>query len=116
MQAQADRPESIPNVLSDDEPESAHQAMTSAGLAAKHLVDFTLALIGVICLAPLLLLIGILIKLDSPGPVFFRQRRAGVGGTMFGIFKFRTMVDGAYQMGSRLTVKRDPRNTRLGRL
>jgi lipopolysaccharide/colanic/teichoic acid biosynthesis glycosyltransferase len=90
--------------------------MSPAGLAAKHLLDFALALLGVICLAPLLLLIGILIKLDSPGPVFFRQKRAGCGGTTFGIFKFRTMVDGAYQMGSRLTVKRDPRITRLGRL
>src|SRR5262249_15686477 len=46
---------------------------------------------------------------------FFRQQRAGRRGKLFAIFKFRTMVHGAYQMGSRLTVKRDPRITRLGK-
>lgn len=116
MQAHADQTDSLPNVLTDTAPEAVRRAMGPAGLAAKHLLDFSLALFGVICLAPLLLLIGILIKLDSPGPVFFRQKRAGCGATTFRIFKFRTMVDGAYQMGSRLTVKRDPRITRLGRL
>jgi lipopolysaccharide/colanic/teichoic acid biosynthesis glycosyltransferase len=116
MQVQADRSEPIPTVVSETEADKAQRYMTSAGLTAKHVVDFLLALAGVICLAPLLLLIAVLIKLDSPGPVFFRQKRAGCGGTMFRIFKFRTMVDGAYRMGSRLTVKRDPRITRLGRL
>lgn len=83
-------------------------------LAAKHAFDFLLALFGTICVAPVLALVAILIKLDSPGPVFFRQRRVGQGGKPFHIFKFRTMVDGAYLMGSRLTTKRDPRITRLG--
>ena len=90
-------------------------AMTPVGMLAKHGVDFLLALFGVLCLLPLLGLVAILIKLDSPGPVFFRQKRVGRNGTLFEIFKFRTMVQGAYQMGSRLTVKRDPRITRLGR-
>jgi lipopolysaccharide/colanic/teichoic acid biosynthesis glycosyltransferase len=116
MQAQADRSDQIPTVLSENRTDEAESAMTSAGVTAKYVVDFMLALIGVICLAPLLLIISLLIKLDSPGPVFFRQKRAGRGGTMFQIFKFRTMVDGAYRMGSRLTVKRDPRITRFGRL
>lgn len=91
-------------------------AMTPAGRAGKRAVDFLLALLGVLFLLPLLGLIAALIKLDSPGPVFFRQKRAGLGGKLFEIFKFRTMVDGAYLMGSRLTVKRDPRITRLGRI
>lgn len=91
-------------------------AMSAIGLSGKHAVDFVLALFGVLCLAPLFVVIGILIKLDSPGPVFFRQKRVGRGGVPFEIFKFRTMVDGAYRMGSRLTVKRDPRITRLGGL
>jgi lipopolysaccharide/colanic/teichoic acid biosynthesis glycosyltransferase len=91
-------------------------AMTRAGLAAKYTLDFVLALSGIISLLPLFLLVGVLIKLDSPGPVFFRQKRAGRNGRLFEIFKFRTMVVGAYLMGSRLTVKRDPRITRLGRL
>lgn len=84
------------------------------GLAAKHAFDFALALFGTLCLAPFLALVAVLVKLDSPGPVFFRQRRIGQGGKPFHIFKFRTMVDGAYLMGSRLTTKRDPRITRLG--
>jgi len=92
------------------------RAMTTAGMFAKHSVDFILALLGVICLMPVFLLVAVLIKLDSPGPVFFRQRRVGRGGGFFEILKFRTMVQGAYRMGSRLTVKRDPRITRLGKL
>src|SRR5262245_20602220 len=80
------------------------RAMTPAGMLAKHSVDFVIALIGVLCLLPVLALVAVLIKLDSPGPVFFRQRRAGRNGKLFEIFKFRTMVPGAYLMGSRLTV------------
>ena len=97
-------------------PHSAAESMARPGLRAKHFVDFMLALFGVLCLAPFLALVALLVKLDSPGPVFFRQRRVGQGGKPFGIFKFRTMVDGAYLMGSRLTTKRDPRITRLGAL
>lgn len=92
------------------------RAMTSGGVMAKHAVDFALALLGVIGLLPVIGLVALLIKLDSPGPVFFRQKRVGRDGKAFDIFKFRTMVQGAYLMGSRLTVKRDPRITRLGRL
>jgi lipopolysaccharide/colanic/teichoic acid biosynthesis glycosyltransferase len=92
------------------------RAMTPTGLAAKHTVDFLLALLGVVVLLPVFVLVAVLIKLDSPGPVFFRQERAGRDGRLFQIFKFRTMVRGAYLMGSRLTVKRDPRITRLGQL
>ena len=90
--------------------------MTPVGMFAKHCLDFILVLIGVICLLPVFAVVAVLIKLDSPGPVFFRQKRAGCDGKLFAIFKFRTMVDGAYLMGSRLTVKRDPRITRLGRI
>jgi len=95
-------------------PLALRRAMTPAGVLAKHAVDFTLALLGVIIVSPVLLLVAVLIKLDSPGPVFFRQKRVGRDGTLFDIVKFRTMIDGAYTMGSRLTVKRDPRITRLG--
>ncbi|MBI3782721.1 MAG: sugar transferase [Deltaproteobacteria bacterium] len=92
------------------------RAMTALGVFGKHAVDFALALAGVVCLSPIFFVVAILIRLDSPGPVFFRQRRAGQDGKAFDIFKFRTMVDGAHKMGSRLTVKRDPRITRLGKL
>ncbi len=82
----------------------------------KRLVDLLIASIGLLVLLPLLLLIALLIKLDSPGPVFFRQERVGLGGRPFRIFKFRSMVQGAYKMGSRLTTKRDPRVTRVGQI
>jgi lipopolysaccharide/colanic/teichoic acid biosynthesis glycosyltransferase len=93
-----------------------HHVMTRTGLAAKRTVDFLLALLGIIGLLPVFILVAVLVKLDSPGPVFFRHKRAGRNGKLFEMYKFRTMVQGAYLMGSRLTVKRDPRITRLGRL
>ncbi len=83
---------------------------------AKRILDFTLALAGLIVLAPLFAVVAVLIRLDSKGPVFIRQTRVGLDGKPFRILKFRTMVDGAYQMGSRLTVKRDPRVTRVGQV
>ncbi len=80
----------------------------------KRIVDIVVAAVGLVLLAPVLLLIALLIKSDSSGRVFFRQARVGRGGRPFRIFKFRTMVQGAYKMGSRLTTKRDPRVTRVG--
>ena len=53
---------------------------------------------------------------DSTGPVFFRQVRVGLNGHTFRIVKFRSMVQDAYKMGSRLTTKRDPRVTRVGQI
>lgn len=82
----------------------------------KRTIDFALALIGILLLLPLFVLVAIAIRLDSKGPVFFKQRRIGRDGVPFEIFKFRTMVQGAYAMGSRLTVKRDPRITRVGQI
>ncbi|HUK36948.1 MAG TPA: sugar transferase [Vicinamibacterales bacterium] len=82
----------------------------------KRSVDLVLALIGLIILFPLFALVAAAIKIDSPGTVFFKQKRVGVAGVLFDIFKFRTMVSGAYKMGSRLTVKRDPRITRVGQI
>jgi lipopolysaccharide/colanic/teichoic acid biosynthesis glycosyltransferase len=82
----------------------------------KRLLDIVVAAVGLILLLPFLVLVAILVKLDSPGPVFFRQVRIGLNGRPFRIFKFRTMIDGAYQMGSRLTTKRDPRVTGIGQI
>lgn len=82
----------------------------------KRAVDLLIASIGLLVLLPFLLLVALLIKIDSPGPVFFRQERVGLGGRSFRIFKFRSMVQGAYKMGSRLTTKRDPRVTRVGQI
>lgn len=81
----------------------------------KKTLDFVLSLVAFIVLSPLLIIIGIIIKLDSKGPVFFKQERLGKDGKVFLIYKFRTMVDKAESIGTGLfTNKDDPRITRVG--
>lgn len=82
---------------------------------AKRLFDWLASSVGLLILAPLLILLALLIKLDSRGPVFFRQERVGRGGKLFRIHKFRTMVIDAEHQGAQITVGADPRITRLGR-
>lgn len=83
----------------------------------KSIIDFILALIGLIVLSPLFLIIIILIKLDSKGSAFFLQERLGKDGQIFKVYKFRTMVDGAINMGSGLrTDEGDPRITKVGHI
>ena len=79
----------------------------------KRIFDFTAAVVGLLLLAPLFLLVGIWIKIDSRGPVFFRQARVGKDGVMFDIVKFRTMYDEAHD--SLLTIGHDRRITPAGR-
>ena len=80
---------------------------------AKRALDLLLAAAGLLLLAPLLALIALAIKLDTPGPVLFRQERVGRHGVPFRIRKFRSMVDGA--AGLPLTVGAGARITRVGR-
>jgi lipopolysaccharide/colanic/teichoic acid biosynthesis glycosyltransferase len=82
----------------------------------KRLFDVVAAAGGLAVTAPLFLLIAAAIKLDSPGPVLFRQQRLGRDFRPFQIFKFRTMVYDAPQRGSAITVGDDPRITRVGKL
>ena len=81
---------------------------------AKRLFDLVLAALGLLLLGPLLLVIAVWIRLDSPGPVFFRQERVGRYGQPFRIHKFRTMVAGAPQLGPQISLQGDPRITRAG--
>ncbi|MDN0075929.1 sugar transferase [Crenobacter sp. SG2303] len=81
--------------------------------AAKRAFDLVAAGLGLLVLSPLLLLLALWIKLDSPGPVFFRQTRVGRFGQLFAIHKFRTMVVDAERQGQ-LTVGADARVTRAG--
>jgi len=83
--------------------------------ALKRLLDVLLAGVLLIALAPLLLLISLLVKLESPGPVFFRQKRIGFNGRVFSILKFRTMrvLEDGPTVGQ--AIVDDPRVTRLGR-
>jgi len=81
---------------------------------AKRAFDIVCAALGLALLAPLLLVLALWIKLDSPGPVFFRQQRVGRRGRPFLIHKFRTMR--ADNAGPQITVGADPRITRCGAL
>jgi lipopolysaccharide/colanic/teichoic acid biosynthesis glycosyltransferase len=81
---------------------------------AKRWFDWLASGIGLVLLAPLLLVLAVWIKLDSSGPVFFRQERVGRGGKLFRIHKFRTMVTDAERRGLQITVGADARVTRVG--
>ena len=81
---------------------------------AKRLFDLFGAALGLGLLSPLLLLVALWIRLDSPGPALFRQERVGRRGVVFQIHKFRTMVKDAPALGLPLTVGADPRITRAG--
>lgn len=97
-------------------------------LLIKRGVDILGALLVIVLFAPLLALVALLIKVDSPGPVFFRQERMGLGGRTFTIWKFRSMTADAearepelahlsiYGGGGAFKVPRDPRVTRVGRV
>jgi lipopolysaccharide/colanic/teichoic acid biosynthesis glycosyltransferase len=82
----------------------------------KRLFDAIASLLALAVLSPFFLVIAALIKLDSPGSVFFRQQRLGQGARPFMIYKFRTMQADAPARGPRITVHADPRVTRLGRV
>jgi len=81
----------------------------------KRALDIVASLVGLIVLSPFFLLLAIWIKLDSPGPVFYRGLRAGRGGKPFRIFKFRSLVADADKIGGPSTSEDDPRLTRSGR-
>ncbi len=95
-------------------------------LALKRIFDLIVSLVGLLALAPVFGAIALAVKIDSRGPVFFRQQRVGVGGRLFSIYKFRTMVADAeerkdrfehlnqYKDGKFFKIKNDPRITRVG--
>lgn len=85
-------------------------------LALKRLFDIALSVLMLAVLSPVFLVLAVAIKVDSPGPVFYRQERITTYGRRFRIHKFRSMVNGADQKGSLVTVKGDSRVTRMGKL
>ncbi|MGH7775231.1 MAG: sugar transferase [Candidatus Binatia bacterium] len=80
----------------------------------KRAFDTVAAFFGLVLLSPLFLVAGLLIKMNSPGPIFFRQERIGRGFRPFYIYKLRTMVQDAPSKGGLITVGQDPRITRVG--
>lgn len=83
-------------------------------LFLKRVFDVIVSLIMLIILLPVFIILGIAIKIDSKGPVFFRQERITQYGRTFRIFKFRTMVNNAEKLGTQVTVGNDLRITRVG--
>lgn len=81
----------------------------------KRLFDIVVSSLGLVLLSPLMTGAALLIKLDSKGPIFFRQERIGKRFVPFRIYKFRTMVQDAPQKGGPITFGDDPRVTRVGR-
>ncbi|MFL5909901.1 MAG: exopolysaccharide biosynthesis polyprenyl glycosylphosphotransferase [Gaiellaceae bacterium] len=102
------------------------RSLTRSSAFLKRAMDATVAAAAMFLLGPLLALVALAIKLDSRGPVLFRQRRIGQHGDEFDLYKFRTMVDGADDMKPELMalneaeglfkIRSDPRITRVGRL
>lgn len=93
----------------------------------KRLIDVVGALFGIIVFSPLLLVGAVLVRVSSPGPIIFKQKRSGLGGRPFMIYKFRTMIDGAEakrrelaalseQDGPAFKLTNDPRLTPIGRM
>lgn len=85
-------------------------------LLFKRLFDIVVSIIMLLILSPVFLVLAIAIKLDSKGPVFYRQVRVTQYGKEFRIFKFRTMVTNADKIGSQVTVGGDSRITRVGKV
>lgn len=81
----------------------------------KRIFDFTASLILLLILWPVLLILALAVKLDSQGPVFFRQERVTAYGKRFRIWKYRTMVVNADKIGTQVTVSNDKRITRTGK-
>jgi len=90
--------------------------LSESNVLLKSMLDYAVALVGLIVLAPLLAVVALAIKIDSPGPVFFRQRRYGQNNSIFRIFKFRTMAVTEDGPTVKQAERDDPRVTRMGRI
>jgi len=91
------------------------QIMPAWQFSLKRMIDIVFSALALVVLSPVLLAIALMVKLTSPGPVFFRQERIGLGGKPFRIIKFRSMVHDAERNGPQLSSSSDPRITRVGR-
>ncbi len=108
--------ERLPQSLQNDAVQPYYDALSKkkVSLFCKRVFDFIVALVLLIVLLPIFLLLALLIKLDSPGAVMFRQVRITRYGKEFHIYKFRTMVQNAEKLGTQVTSKNDARVTRIG--
>ena len=108
----------LPEFMKTDEVKPYYDVLQkhSGSLILKRVFDFLVSLILLVIICPILFIIAIAIKLDSPGPVFYRQERVTTYGKRFRIWKFRTMVANADKIGSQVTVSNDQRITKTGKM
>ena len=108
--------ENLPETMQTDEVRKYYDILKKkrASLFFKRVFDIVVSLILLLLLSPLFLILAVAIRIDSPGPVFYRQVRVTQYGRRFRIFKFRSMVQNA-DRGSLVTVKGDARITRVGK-
>ena len=88
----------------------------TASLIFKRLFDIIVSSVLIVICSPIMLILAICIKIDSKGPVMFRQRRVTTYNRAFRIFKFRTMVNDTEKKGTQVTTNNDPRVTKVGKL
>jgi len=110
--------EQLPQELQNDSVRPYYEALSRkrGQLLFKRVFDILLSLVLLVLLSPVMLILALAIRLDSPGEVLFRQVRVTQYGQEFRIFKFRTMVANAQQLGTQVTVQGDMRITRVGKL
>ena len=109
--------EQLPEELQLDEVKPYYEVLKKKKLSLilKRIFDIVVSFIMLIILLPVFILLGIAIKIDSKGPIFFRQERITQYGKTFKIFKFRTMVNNAEKLGTQITVGNDARITKVGK-
>lgn len=110
--------DALPDELRNEQVRPYYDALCQkkGSLVAKRLFDVVVSLVMLLILSPVFLVLAIVIKLDSPGPVFYRQVRVTQYAKQFRIFKFRSMVSNADKIGTQVTVGNDSRITRVGKL
>ncbi|MFZ4715585.1 MAG: undecaprenyl-phosphate glucose phosphotransferase [Bacteriovoracaceae bacterium] len=88
--------------------------LSNLDILLKRIFDFTLTFVGILFISPVLMLLAVLVKLTSPGPILYGQERMGLDGKSFMMWKFRSMRADAEQSGAGWTVENDPRRTKFG--
>ena len=109
--------EELPTFMQTEEVRPYYEKLTRKwfSLLVKRIFDFAVSSVMLVILSPALLVLAVMIKKDSEGPVFYRQERITQYGRKFRIYKFRTMVINADKIGSLVTVGEDPRITKIGK-
>ena len=108
--------EELPEFMRNEDVKVYYESLSKKKISLffKRIFDIVMSLIMIIITSPLLILLSIWIKLDSKGPVFYRQARITQYGEIFHIYKFRTMIVNADKLGTLVTTKNDVRITKVG--